>query len=344
MVRTHCDVFVGGCVHPQMNSFLPSDADTDTLLLFFFTTEMCPGVAPSLCTNVTSEDRVCDFSQVPVYEELINLLQIFDGTLDLIFGELEALESDLYELLDLLDTADKYYPKHFSWAFWVAAGASLGLGALCLFLFLVIVRLSTQPPKDEALPPVVKFVRSWMVVPLFLLLTCVGWLFSMVFIVASTGTADFCYNSPDGPILNLLAQVGDDFDSIAYAFLIFYVKGCPLTEAPVELDQRIIILAKNVIPAIQGLASAIQRQGEANLEQVCGTNFAPFLAIVGALDNQLCILTQTLVRFSFWNMAGACSYCNILPCACNIISHSFLFRPTCVCCFLVKIGIQYMKR
>jgi hypothetical protein len=300
-------VFVGGLC---TNIFLLFDAHI--LLLFFL--EICPAVAPSLCTNVTSEDRVCDFSEVPVYEELVTLFKFFDGTLDLIFGELEALESDLYELLELLDTADKYYPKHFAWAFWVAAGASLGLGALCLFLLLAIVRLSTQPPKDEALPPVVKFVRSWMVVPLFLLLTCIGWLFSMVFIVASTGTADFCFNSPDGPVLNILAQVGDNFDSIVFDFLIFYVKGCPLAEAPVELDQRIVILAKNVIPSIQGLASAIRREGEANLEQVCGSNLAPFLAIVGALDNQLCILTQTLVRlrcFHFhWTMA--CLF-NVVP-------------------------------
>jgi hypothetical protein len=186
----------------------------------------------------------------------------------------------------------------------VAAGSSLGLATLCLFILLGILLVSPkqQQNDEERLPNGFKWIRSWVIVPLFLLLTVVGWLFSMIFIVASIGSADMCIDSPDGPVLSILSQLQDEFVSVVYYFLVYYVQGCPAADAPVELDQRINFFAKLVFPALQDLSAAVTRtinSGGAqqdNWEAICGTNFTPFLAILGALDNQLCMMTGTLVR------------------------------------------------
>jgi hypothetical protein len=245
--------------------------------------DLCPNIAPP-CTNVTSPDRVCDFSETPFEEELTTLFQLLDGTFDLLVDgqAMDTLESDLVELLGMLDKANDYYPKHFAWAFWVAAGSSLTLATLCLFIMTGVLLVSTkQHPNDddERLPNGFKWIRSWLVVPLFLFLTVVGWIFSMIVIIASIGSADLCIDSPDGPVLSILSQLQDEFVSVVYSYLVYYVQGCPAAEAPVELDQRIQILDNVFFPALQGLGSAITTSissgGQDNWEAICGTNFAP---------------------------------------------------------------------
>jgi len=40
-------------------------------------------------------------------------------------------------------------------------------------------------------------VRGWFMVPLFTVLVIICWIFSMVFVIGSTMSADMCYNGPD---------------------------------------------------------------------------------------------------------------------------------------------------
>jgi hypothetical protein len=62
-----------------------------------------------------------------------------------------------------------------------------------------------------------------LIVPLFILLTVIGFLFSIIFITGSISTADFCYNSPDGPVLSILEVLRSNFRSFVIFFLEFYI-------------------------------------------------------------------------------------------------------------------------
>ena len=291
MVRTRSESSL------QLAIFLIAHSDHRMSVHFkFLSSEICPNAGPTLCTNITSnESRSCDFSEVPFGTELTNLFAFLDGTLDLLFSELNVLTQDLKNLQQLLAKADDYYPQQATWAFWVAAGAALGMAAICLFYLIGIVLLARSEDK-EALPAIFKSIRSWLFVPLFFLLTIVVWLFSMIFITMSIGTADMCINSPDGPVVSILRQLEDEFASVVYFFLVFYVKGCPVNELPLELEQRLQILSSYVFPAMENLISAIgEQQGPNDFNADCGTNLAPFLVIANAMSNQLCNLTQIIV-------------------------------------------------
>jgi hypothetical protein len=133
-------------------------------------------------------------------------------------------------------------------------------------------------------------------VPLLLLLASLSWILSMVFILMGIGSSDLCYNSPDIPVLNLLELLEDEFGSVMYFFLRYYVSACPAVDAPRELEQAVGAIQEQVLPVMGNLLDAIRAEGEENIEATCGSGVAPFLAIVGALGNQLCVLGLTMVR------------------------------------------------
>jgi hypothetical protein len=276
-------------------------------------------MASSLCANVTSDaDRQCDFSQLPIGGALVDLFRFFNDLSGTLFKALDDMEDDLLEVISLMDQAQNYYPKHFAWAFWVAAGSSIGLAVMCLYLLAVVVRLlwftQTEMSSETAsiLPLPVKGIRSWLVLPLLILLTMLSWLFSMVFVAGSIGTSDMCVNSPDGPMLTILDNIQESLDSsLVPLFLAYYVRGCPsplmaengADPAIFELDRRVGVLSRSVLPAIEGLVNGISNtQTSLEMEAICGAEsnyLVPFLAITKTLQAQFCVLTETLVSACF---------------------------------------------
>lgn len=269
--------------------------------------EICPNSAEQLCTNIENEtattldERGCDFSTVPYGNELATLFNVFDTTLRTVLDGAADIEEDLVTLQEILEKADLYYPKHGVWAFWTAVGCSLALGVVALVLSggMVYIEMGQGQQangRERKLPPKFAWCRSWLLVPLLLLLVCLSWIFSMTFIMMGIGSSDLCYNSPDVPVLNLLETIEDEFgsSSLMYFFLRYYVSGCPAVEAPRELELAIVGIKDAVLPVMGTLVDAIQAQGEENLAEICGTGVAPVLAIVEALGEQLCVLGLTM--------------------------------------------------
>jgi hypothetical protein len=181
--------------------------------------QICPSLSTDLCNNATGP-LDCDFSPLPFGNELYSFIYLLDGIFYWNVEELDHVIDDLYSLMDMFDQALLYYPKHFSWAFWVAAGSSLGLGVLCLAILTAMFLISMERPLG-----CLRYLRSRLIVPLFILLTVIGFLFSIIFITGSISTADFCYNSPDGPVLSMLEVLRNNFQSFVIFFLEFYVRG-----------------------------------------------------------------------------------------------------------------------
>lgn len=266
--------------------------------------ELCPNIADELCTNVDSSAQQCNFTQVPYGDELEALFQFFNnGTLDSILDGLGDLEGDLYEWESLLDKANLFYPKHATWVFWTAAGTCLLLGLIAM----VMVGAMFYLERNGDFPDRFRWLRSWFVVPLMILLVSVSWILAMAFILLGLGSSDFCYNSPDEPVLNLLESVQAEFSSVLYPFLRYYVSGCPAVEAPRSIEGAVVYVQDFVLPALGNLANAIQSQEDGNMDELCGTDSTSFLAILSALGVQLCILAHSLV--SYFSCGGDCCYC-----------------------------------
>ena len=268
----------------------------------------------------------------------------FASTTNFVLASLDDIKSDLSLLVEYLEQANNYYPKHFSWAYWVAAGASIGLAVVCLYLLAIVIRLlcctetemTTEEAKDDksvdpaattnnngVLPVPIKGLRSWLVLPTFIVFALISWMFSMIFITGSIGTSDFCVNSPDGPMMSILNNnMKPNFSSetsLVASFLSYYIQGCPsiapfggageddnseigivssfTVDAGIfELEQRVGILSRSILPAMRSLEQVLDsEQAQNEMQSVCDINLLPFLAITRSLQSQFCSLTQTLV-------------------------------------------------
>lgn len=238
---------------------------------------MCPNRTTSFCTNVDSpEERQCDFSSVPPLEdELTKLVGFFDGTMDMVFKGMDDVEADLNRFIQIMDKADTYYPESFNWAFWVAAGCNLALATICLGLCLAVMLLYFGKPLADKF----KWLRSYLMVPLFVLLVALGWIYSTSFVVLSVGATDACINSPDLTVATILDNLRGSFQSnILYEFLVYYVRGCPPDLVPDELNQRLVILSQLVPPVWGGLDAPVKgrvRAGRAALRPGSGDGGRP---------------------------------------------------------------------
>jgi hypothetical protein len=75
------------------------------------------------------------------------------------------------------------------------------------------------------LPRVFYCFRTIVIVPSFIFLVLISWVFSMVFVIGSMALADTCVDSPDAIVLNLVNNIRDDISSIIAELLIFYITG-----------------------------------------------------------------------------------------------------------------------
>jgi TM2 domain-containing membrane protein YozV len=171
--------------------------------------------------------------------QLTKVFDYFDGTFSLVIEEMvESMQQDLRTLQELLSQAERYYPTTLNWSFWVSVGCNMALALVCVLIFMAVMRLYFGYPVQQWL----KTTRSFVLIPIFLFLIVMGWVFSTVFIAASIGMADVCIDSPDKVMLAVLRRIRDDFrpNSVVYDFLQYYVRGCPVSSAPQDIDQRYV--------------------------------------------------------------------------------------------------------
>ena len=105
---------------------------------------------------------------------------------------------------------------NFDWALYCSMAFSLGLATLILCMMVgVFFKLSTFT----------RFLQNCFCVPLFVLLVGLSWAFSMVFVIGALGLADFCIDSPDTMMLQILEANQSNFASLLYTFIVYYISG-----------------------------------------------------------------------------------------------------------------------
>jgi hypothetical protein len=145
---------------------------------------ICPQAQEIICSNADVDCSALD-SFPP-----------FLTTVSEVYSQLTDTKDDLNEAAALMNDVNEYIDK-FTWAFWVAAAMVL-LYAVCTLLMLNGVVLAWQKKlHGTCWQRTTSRFRGWFVVPLFVVLLILGWIFSMVFVIGSAASGDFCYDSPD---------------------------------------------------------------------------------------------------------------------------------------------------
>jgi hypothetical protein len=175
---------------------------------------ICPSVRDPLCTDI-SDVSTCNFDGVFEGDAVSDFVAFWADAKSVSYDELEKSRSDLEELLTVIEDLNST-GKNFNWAFYCSMGFSLALAFLCLWVLLgAYFRLSK----------VTKCFQHFVLVPIFILLVVLSWVFSMVFVVGSIGLADMCLDSPDSRMISLLQKHKSGFSPLIFGLIIFYISG-----------------------------------------------------------------------------------------------------------------------
>jgi hypothetical protein len=178
--------------------------------------------------------------------------------------------------------------SQFNWALYLSMFMSLVLAGLCLFMMMSLVC---------RMPNMMGCLHSRVVMPLFVLLLACSYIFSLVFVVASTATADICVsksldNNIDTRILSLFDRFKETLSPIVVEVATFYIQKYPGDILPRKIAQQLDYILADV-PVIQHI-SAIVEEFTGLIQDVCG--FA-------AEDSQLLVLAGEVVQVQLCEIA-----------------------------------------
>lgn len=195
-------------------------AANETARLLTITNTFCPAIRPTLCADILN-GQDCNLDGIPFATAIEEVITYFEGTTGFVFEEITNFRNDLETMLEAADEMDQKAAT-FNWAFWCAYAFNLTLAILSFFIMMGVI-LAWAPYRRLA--NIFYCIRSFFIVPLFIIMVVCSWIFSMVFVIGSMALADTCVDSPDGVVLKVLDNMRDDISSIIADFLIYYVTG-----------------------------------------------------------------------------------------------------------------------
>lgn len=149
---------------------------------------VCPQVEQLVCGGVPCTD---------VLAQIVNALR----QSNVVFDSIESVRGDVENIQAMLTDVQSTIVS-FNWAFWIAA-AAVALLAVCTLILMnsVVLAWRHKQLSGGCWYRWTSRFRGYVVVPIFCVLLMLGWVFSMVFVIGSMASADFCVNSPDANVL-----------------------------------------------------------------------------------------------------------------------------------------------
>ena len=205
-----------------INSFqaLESQAQQQAYnLLQTMNTQYCPKPIGSVCLNIINE-VACDYSKLPnrdAFKQVVALLkQMAQGastgnaqsTANQPFAKLFNFKNDLQ---DVQKNAKNVYAKaedlkkNYNWAFICARVFAILLAVASIGLMISVVLSWTKKMSRPFL-----CFRNYFILPLFIIMLILSWLFSMIFVIGTLGTADLCHTNPDSRMIALINRMSSD--------------------------------------------------------------------------------------------------------------------------------------
>ena len=197
----------------------------------------------------------------------------------------------------------------------VAATFAAILSVLCLLIAYGVVEAWCGCTKNRnCILRLFKYLRHWLLLPMFILFVVISWVFSMVFIIGSTAAADLCVDSPDDRVAAMVIKYGDfqgmnpminstgsvdfsniDSESLMLLFLLYYIQGCPDDSSPQGFIDSITGVLTVLDDTVALIANAVS---DINLPAVCGSDPIDLLTSddTNVFENTICNVGVALVE------------------------------------------------
>lgn len=185
-------------------------------------TEICP-LKEQICTNLTDWASCDAVGLFGVKEQLLLQSIVTDWSTaggGAFLANLERARDDMADMAegtnDLTETT-----QMFEWALICAFCFAWILAMLSMWMMIVVW---IQKPQ------MIQCVQHYLVMPSFVLLVTLSFIFAMVFIIASLALSDTCVDNPDDQLLALaLHAIPEDTSPIVIEFLRDYLSGTRFT-------------------------------------------------------------------------------------------------------------------
>lgn len=157
---------------------------------------ICPPLREELCANATT-GQDCNFDGLPSGDDISNFFSINQGD---IYKNLVDLQKDLLEIADFAEMINAK-ASNLNWAFWLAAAFVILLAICTLLIMNGVIQAWRRKLGNNCWSKFTSCTRHWFVLPVFVVLLILSWIFSMIFVIGSTSTADMCYQNPNENVL-----------------------------------------------------------------------------------------------------------------------------------------------
>mmetsp|Transcript_20264 Transcript_20264/g.25057 ORF Transcript_20264/g.25057 Transcript_20264/m.25057 type:complete len:606 (+) Transcript_20264:286-2103(+) len=128
-------------------------------------------------------------------------------------------------------------------------------------------------------------VQSYLILPVFLLLTLVSVVLSVVFVSSSIAFSDLCVGGPDGRVQSFMQMFKDRIDPMAFSFLNYYVSGC--TQEPVLDHFSYVPLLINATETTSNFVDSMDQETVDLLTLLCGAETPLIVAVANLLKTSL---------------------------------------------------------
>mmetsp|Transcript_8768 Transcript_8768/g.13449 ORF Transcript_8768/g.13449 Transcript_8768/m.13449 type:complete len:289 (-) Transcript_8768:816-1682(-) len=161
----------------------------------------------------------------------------------------------------------------------------------------------------ESSHPTFTKIIDWFFLPLFVLITMFVIAGCGAIMIVSTANADWCYggdssefddvdlsinvNSPDGTVYKILNELGIDRTGLVFRGVRYYVSQCGIEDPFAFIDDYNADLTETD-RTITLLSDLFDDVGVSRLSVACGTDFAPFHALVKIMDDNLSVLMDNV--------------------------------------------------
>lgn len=181
----------------------------------------------------------------------------------------------------------------------LASTFAMLLLVLCLIISYGVIEAWCGFSKKQKCLKLFAMLRHWLLLPIFVILVILTWIFSTLFIVGSTVASDMCIDSPNQRVEAVLIEYGDftpgqqDARSIILSFLLYYVQGCPADSVPEDFLNQIT----DVLEVLQTEISFVEDSlADAGFFGVCGVDPASVLtdSVIDPVQDTVCQLAEAL--------------------------------------------------
>ena len=174
---------------------------------------ICPNTRQNICDNI-EDYRTCNNTLFDGTLVLEPMVKFFMSDRSLV-SQLQKAKDDFEHLITVADSMQDQ-AESFDWTLLVAM-----VFAVLLIFTAVMMMISVVIPHKT--PKITAYVQRRFIMPLFIVLVSISFLFAISFIIASSALADTCVDDPDTRLLSIAEVFLTDSSPIVLEFVKLYL-------------------------------------------------------------------------------------------------------------------------